>query len=82
MIFAYFTNKIYVYNSRDWSAKVAIPEFLQFVGSRLASFVLTIVLIFITVELLLWNGNIMNILVAVLVVIMNYLTGKILFRKK
>lgn len=82
VIFAYFTNKIYVYNSRDWSAKVAIPEFLQFVGSRLASFILTIVLIFITAEVLLWNGNIMNILVAVLVVIMNYLTGKILFRKK
>lgn len=82
VIFAYFTNKLFVYSSRDWSPKVAIPEFLQFVGSRLLSFVLTIVLIFITVELLHWNGNVMNILVAVLVVIMNYITGKLLFRKK
>lgn len=82
VIFAYFTNKIFVYSSRNWSPKVAIPEFLQFVGSRLLSFALTIVLIFVTVELWYWNGNIMNILVAVLVVILNYITGKLLFRKK
>lgn len=82
VIFAYFTNKVFVYISRDWSPKVAICEFLEFVGSRLASFVLTIVLIFVTVELLSWNGNLMNILVAFLVVIMNYLTGKLLFRRK
>ena len=81
VIFAYFTNKIFVYNSRSWSPKVAFPEFLKFVGSRLASFVLTIVLIYITVELLNWNGNLMNILVSVIVVIMNYITGKLLFRK-
>ena len=82
VIFAYFTNKIFVYRSREWSPKVAIPELLKFIGSRLASFVLTIVLIYVSVELLSWNGNIMNILVAILVVIMNYLTGKLLFRKK
>ena len=82
VIFAYFTNKAFVYHSRDWSFKVAFPEFLKFVASRLASFALTIVLIFVTVELLSWNGNIMNIVVAVFVVIMNYITGKLLFRNK
>ena len=82
VIFAYFTNKLFVYNSTDWTAKVAVPEFLKFVASRLASFALTIVLIFITVELLKWNGNVMNLVVAVIVVIMNYITGKLLFRNK
>ena len=82
VIFAFFTNKIFVYNSRSWSPKTAVLEFIKFVGSRLASFVITIALIYITVELLAWNGNIMNLVVAVFVVIMNYITGKFLFRTK
>lgn len=81
VIFAYFTNKLFVYNSKGWSAKVAIPEFFGFFGSRVLSGVVEIGFIFVTVDLLTWNGNIMNIVVAVFVVVMNYITGKLLFRK-
>ena len=81
VIFAYFTNKLYVYRSKDWSAKVAIPELIQFVGCRIFSGLLEIGFIFVTVDLLHWNGNLMNVIVAVFVVVINYIGGKLLFRR-
>ena len=81
--FAYLTNKPFVFKSFDWSAKTVIPELTKFVGSRIASGALETVIIFVTVDLLLWNGNIMKLLTSVLVVILNYVASKLLvFRKK
>lgn len=79
VIFAFLTNKPFVYHSRDWSAKVAVPEFFEFVGCRLFSGLLEIGFIFVTVDLLHWNGNIMNLVVAFFVVVINYIGGKLLF---
>ena len=81
-IFAYLTNKPFVFKSHDWSAGTVVPEFATFVGSRLLSGALETGLIFVMVELLAWNGNLMKILVSVLVVVMNFAASKLLvFRK-
>lgn len=80
--FAYLTNKPFVFRSHDWSSKTVIPELTKFVGSRIASGALETAIIFVTVDLLLWNGNIMKLITSVLVVIMNYVASKLLvFRK-
>ena len=82
MAFAYLTNKPFVFRSHDWSAKTVIPELSKFVGSRIASGVLETAIIFVTVDCLLWNGNVMKLVTSVLVVIMNYVASKLLvFRK-
>lgn len=80
--FAYLTNKPFVFRSHDWSAKTVIPELTRFVGSRVASGGLETVIIFLTVDCLNWNGNIMKLVTSVLVVIINYIASKLLvFRK-
>ena len=80
--FAYLTNKPFVFRSYDWSAQTVIPEFTKFVGGRIASGVMETAIIFLTVDLLRWDGNIMKLVTSVLVVIMNYITSKfIAFRK-
>ena len=61
VIFAYLTNKPFVFGSHDWSLKVVMPELLKFFGCRVGSGVLEIGVIFLTVDLLGWNGNIMNV---------------------
>ena len=80
--FAYLTNKPFVFKSCDWSAKTVIPELTKFVGSRIVSGALETVIIFITVDLLLWNGNVMKLVTSVLVVILNYVASKLLVFKK
>lgn len=80
--FAYLTNKPFVFRSHDWSAKTVVPELTKFVGSRVASGALETALIFVTVDCLLWNGNVMKLVTSVLVVILNYAASKLLvFRK-
>lgn len=81
--FAFLTNKPFVFKSHDWSAKVIVPELTKFVGCRVGSGLLETGTLFLTVDLLDWNGNWIKLIVSVLVVILNYFGSKLLvFRKK
>ena len=77
VMFAYLTNKPFVFRSNDWSSKTVIPELSKFVGSRLFSGAVETAIIFLTVDFLLWNGNVMKLVVSVLVVILNYIASKL-----
>ena len=80
--FAYLTNKPFVFKSHDWSMQTVIPELAKFIGCRVGSGLLETVIIFVTVDLLTWDGNIMKLITSVLVVILNYIGSKLLvFRK-
>lgn len=80
--FAYLTNKPFVFKSRDWSAKTVIPELTKFVSCRVASGAMETVILFITVDMLHWNGNIWKLVTSVLVVVLNYFGSKLLVFKK
>ena len=81
--FAYLTNKPFVFKSHDWSAKTVIPELTKFVSCRIGSGLLETAIIFVLVDCLNWNGNIIKLATSVLVVILNYVASKLLvFRKK
>ena len=80
--FAFVTNKPFVFKSHDWSAKVAVPELYKFVGTRVGSGMLETVMIFLLVDLLRFDGNIVKLAVSVLVVIINYVGSKLLVFKK
>ena len=80
--FAYLTNKPFVFKSHDWSKKTVVPELTKFVGSRILSGALETGIIFLTVDILLWNGNVMKLITSVLVVILNYIASKLLVFKK
>ena len=81
--FAYLTNKPFVFKSLDWSWKTVGPELAKFVGCRVGSGLLETAIIFLTVDFLLWNGNIWKLVTSVLVVILNYVGSKLLvFRNK
>ena len=80
--FAYLTNKPFVFKSHDWSAKTVGPELAKFVITRLGSGALETLIIFITVDVLNWNGNVMKLVTSVLVVILNYVGSKLLVCRK
>ena len=79
--FAYLTNKPFVFKSYDWSAKTVLPELTKFVGCRVASGVLETAIIFVTVDVLNWNGNWMKLMTSILVIILNYFGSKLLVFK-
>ena len=80
--FAYVTNKPFVFQSHDWSWKCVGPELAKFVGCRIGSGLLETAAIFLTVDCLHWNGNVMKLILAVVVVILNYIGSKLLVFKK
>lgn len=78
---AFLTNKGIVFGSHSWLPGTVLPEALKFAGSRLTSGLLETGIIFVTVDLLHWNGNLWKIVVSVFVVVLNYLTSKFLVFK-
>ncbi len=81
--FAFLTNKPFVFRSHDWSAGVVLPELAKFLGCRVGSGLLETAILFVTVDLLSWNGNVWKLITSVLVVALNYVGSKLLvFRKK
>ena len=81
--FAYLTNKPFVFRSYDWSAETVVPELTKFVGCRIGSGAAETLILFLTVDLIGWNGNVWKLLTQVMVVILNYIGSKLLvFRKK
>ena len=83
VLFAFLTNKPFVFESKDWSAGTVLPEFTKFVGTRVASGLTETLILLFTVDLLGWNGIIWKLVTSVLVVVLNYIGSKLLvFRKK
>ena len=83
VVFAFVTNKPFVFQSHDWSMEVVLPELSKFVATRLTSGLLETAILCISVDLLHSNGNIWKLITQVLVIIINYVGSKLLvFRKK
>lgn len=80
--FAFLTNKPFVFKSHDWSAQTVIPELTKFVSCRVASGAMETLILMLTVDILGWNGNIWKLVTQVLVVVLNYITSKLVVFKK
>ena len=89
VLFAFITNKIWVFESRSFAAKTVIKEFVSFVAARGVTGALEI----FGVPFLVWiglnqtifgiEGMLSKLIVSVIVVILNYVFSKlIVFRKK
>ena len=82
VVFAFLTNKPFVFQSHDWSAETVISELLKFLGTRIGSGLLETAILFMAVDLMCGDGNIMKLVTSVLVVIINYVGSKLLVFKK
>ena len=83
VLFAFVTNKIFVFDSPDWHAKVFFREFIPFIVARLLSLAFDTAFVYVTVAVLHWNEPLCKLLSNVFVLIMNYIASKlIIFRKK
>ena len=78
--FAYVTNRIYVFKSKE---KNYLKEVSSFVGARVFSLLLDMLTMFLIVSVFTWNDKIGKIISQVIVTIVNYVLSKlIVFKKK
>ena len=83
VLFAFFTNKPFVFKSKSWSSETVIPELLRFVGCRAVSGLLETGLLVALVDILGLNGNIVKVVLGILVFALNYIASRwLVFRKK
>ena len=83
IIFAYITNKIFVFQSKNLSKKEFLKEMFSFFGFRILSLFLDMGFMYIFVDMLHLNDVIMKLVSNVLIVIANYIFSKlIIFKKK
>lgn len=81
--FAFVTNKLWVFESKSIEIKVVIYELMAFFGCRLATGLLDLVIMYISVDLLTWNSTLMKCISNVIVIITNYIASKlVIFKKK
>ncbi len=71
--FAYFTNRIFVFESKN---KEVLKEAIKFYLSRISTLLLEILCMFLLVNLLNINDRISKIIVQILIIIGNYVISK------
>lgn len=81
VVFAYITNKFFVFNSSYINKDVIIEEFIKFMNCRLISGLSEVVLLFLFVDLLLINDIVAKLIIGVLVALINFIFSKVFIFK-
>lgn len=82
LIFAFFVNKYFVFESKSSGGKETLKEFLSFTGGRLFSYGCELVIMLVFVDIMHFNELAVKLICGVLVMILNYIFSKLLvFRK-
>lgn len=79
--FAFVTNKLFVFNSKNWS-KDSIKEGIKFFTCRIGTGVIELGIMYLFVDILAFNGTIMKIITNIIVIILNYVGSKLFVFKK
>lgn len=83
VLFAFVTNKIYVFNSRNYSIKFVLKELFDFTISRGATGALDMGLMYLFVSVIHMEDMISKIIINIIVIILNYVLSKLyVFRKR
>lgn len=83
VLFAYFVNKLFVFQSRSWDWRVALRELWQMVAARLFSLGLEMAIMWFFVDTLRCNHLVIKLAANVVVVVVNYVLSKfIIFKQK
>ena len=79
VIFAYITNRKYVFNSKNKNVK---KELISFVSARVVTLLLDMFIMGLFVSILGFNDRIMKIISQIIVIISNYIFSKLFVFKK
>ncbi len=78
VLFAFLTNKPFVFGSHSWALGLVLAEGVRFFGCRLGTGMIEVVGMYLLVDILHLNGTLMKLLINVIVIILNYVFSKFL----
>jgi len=81
-LFAYITNKVFVFRSRSWNPRLLGKEFVKFIGARLFTYIGETALLVVLVDIIGLDAMIMKMFTMGLVVLGNYFFSKFFVFKK
>ena len=83
VLFAFITNKLWVFESKSFDFKVFMKELGSFTVCRVATGVLDLGIMFVSVDLLKGPAMILKVASNIIVIILNYVMSKLfVFKKK
>ena len=82
ILFAYVTNKLFVFESRTDSLSAAVREFCSFITCRLITMAIDMMIMYVTVDILGWYDVAMKVLANILVIALNFVFIKLIIFKK
>jgi len=82
VLFAYITNKFFVFESKETDFKYILKEFRAFVGCRLFSGVVELGIIFVMATLMGINDLFVKIVTNIVVIVLNFIFSKLIIFKK
>ncbi len=80
ILFAYVTNRGMVFGSTA-KGKARFKEFLKFIASRLITFVLDLLMMYVMVDIMGWGETLSGLLSMIMVIILNYVLSKLIVFK-
>ena len=82
VIFAFTTNKLFVFKSKRTNTQERINEVASFFGCRLLTGILDVVIMAFAVDMLQWDGLLWKLISNIIVTIINYIASKFWIFKK
>jgi putative flippase GtrA len=82
VIFAFITNKRFVFESKRTNTQERINEVASFFGCRLLTGILDVVIMAFAVDMLQWDGLLWKLISNIIVTIINYIASKFWIFKK
>ena len=82
VIFAFITNKLYVFESKSLDIKIIFKEGTSFLGARIFSYFVDMGTIYLLFDGLKINKLISKVVSNIIVIIINYIFSKFIFKKK
>ena len=82
VVFAFFTNKMFVFQSKSFEIKNLLKELASFLGARVFSLIVEQIGLFILIDKVLLNELVSKIILGIVVVILNYFFSKLFIFKK
>lgn len=82
VVFAFFTNKMFVFQSKSFEMKNLLKELASFLGARVFSLIVEQIGLFILIDKVLLNELVSKIILGIVVVILNYFFSKLFIFKK
>ncbi len=82
VIFAFITNKIWVFESKIFVIKKLFNELCKFITARLITGIIDVLIMYISVDVLQAPAVIFKVISNIIVIILNYLLSKFIVFKK